>query len=181
MDDGGEFLHGGSGDFDAAFVGFGDLVDEGADSAPGHGSGPFQGGLDGAEQGSVPVDFEDAPAAFDGVVLAVIGGPVDQFDAESGAVGELGQAFYKLRARAVYFGTVVEFDHDYLDSHMVRAARGPPEFQAVDDKVRRLARAAEEEVELVNFRGAARHFQDAERDQQRVVMHVVIQGLCLVA
>ena len=94
----GEFCHRGPGDFDAPFVGFGDLVDEGTDAAPGHGSGPFQGGLDGAEQGSVPVDFEDAPAAFDGVVLAVIGGPVDQFDAESGAVGELGQAFDKLRA-----------------------------------------------------------------------------------
>ena len=135
---------------------------------------PFQG-----HSSAVPGLFEDAPAAFDGVVLTVVRRAVDPFEGQAGAVRELDQAFEERGARAAEFRPVVEFDHQPRDARMRRFAERPPPLNRVDENVGGLSRASEEEVEWMDRGGPARHFPHAERDEQRRVMPVVIQGLGL--
>jgi hypothetical protein len=54
-------------------VGGGDQFDPRRDAFPGHGPSLGQHRLDRVEKGPIPMIFSNAPAAFDGGVLAVIG------------------------------------------------------------------------------------------------------------
>ena len=58
---------------DTRLVGGGDQFDSRRDACPGHRPGRGQHRLDRVEQGPMPMMFSNAPAAFDGIVLAVIG------------------------------------------------------------------------------------------------------------
>ena len=56
----------------ASFINAVQEMDERCDTAPGHRLGPGEGGLDGVQQRAIPVILQNAPAAFDQVVLAVV-------------------------------------------------------------------------------------------------------------
>ena len=102
------------GTFDALFVDFHGLsgqansffIDplqefyEGVTSLPSHRSSPPQSRLDGAQEGAVPVPFQDAPAPFNGIVFAVIRRRVNQLNRQAMTVGEFDQPLDELSTMA---------------------------------------------------------------------------------
>ncbi len=139
-----------SSDGHAAFVGGGEFLDQRLESAPGHRRGPLQGGLDRIQDGPVPMLLQDAPAAFDGVVFAVVRREVHPFDFSTLVIGKLDQAFEKLRSRTTDFRSVIQFNHQSLHAGMSGPALRPPLDQRIDDEIGGLARATEDHIELIN-------------------------------
>ena len=76
----GDRAEGLSREFHAGFVGGGEVFDQRLESPPSHRRSPLQGGLDRLQDGSVAVLFQDAPAAFDRIVFAVVWREVHQLD-----------------------------------------------------------------------------------------------------
>ena len=68
-----DLVHGLLRQLDACLIGGSDQLDYRRHAFPSHGPSIGQHRFDRVEQGAIPVVFHNAPAAFDGVVLAVIG------------------------------------------------------------------------------------------------------------
>jgi hypothetical protein len=75
-EDGGQETNGG-------LIDLAQQIDNRGHATPCHRLGPFQRGLDGGQQCAAPVILQDAAAPFGGVVLAVIGRVVRQFQRAS--------------------------------------------------------------------------------------------------
>jgi hypothetical protein len=112
----------------------GQVYDRGHDS-PRHRLGPFQGVLHRGRQRAVPVVFQNAPAAFDRVVLAVIRRIVCRFQRQLPPVRELDQALHEPRAGTGDFQAVVQVDQRPTHTAMRGLAIGPLQLQAIRHKV----------------------------------------------
>jgi hypothetical protein len=73
---------------------------DGMISLPSHRSSPSQSRLDGVQEGAVPVPFQDAPAPFNGIVLAVIRRIVNPLNHQVMTVCEFDQPLDELSATA---------------------------------------------------------------------------------
>ena len=165
----------GLGQSDPAFVGGGDLADQGVDRPPGHRAGPMENPLDRVQQRPVPVLFQNAPAAFDGVVFAVVRRQIHQFDLDLVAIGEPDQTVHELGPGTADLRAVVEFDVQPLDTGMNGLPLLPPALEAVGDEVAGLLRVPEKEQGLVDLLRPAVQFENSERNQKGVGRHVVIE------
>ena len=77
---------------------------------PGHGLGKLHHGVNRIQQTTVPVVLEDAPTAFDGVVLAVIWRIICQTYIQMLLVDELDHAMHEMHelgASAMVFWSVI--------------------------------------------------------------------------
>ena len=142
----------------------------GVDAFPRHGLGPCQCGLNRGQQRSVPVVFEDSPAAFDAVVFAVIGWVVRQFERQLVLVGKLNEAFHELGSRTADLRSVVQIDLQTADVRISDVALGPPLFQTVGHEIAGIARSAKEQIQLAGV-----HFQNTPGRQNGFGMHIVIR------
>ena len=60
------------GNANAVCIRFVEQLHDGVHGFPGHGASPVQDRVDGLQSCPIPVFFEDPPAAFDGVVFAMV-------------------------------------------------------------------------------------------------------------
>ena len=121
--------------------------------------------------------LQHAPAAFNRVVLAVIGGQVDQFYLQSRPVRKFHQTLHELRARTVDLRSVVQLDLQTFHARVMRSAFVPPLLKSIGDEVARLARCSKGQPQLIKILISPRDFQNPERNEYRRRAHVVIDGL----
>ena len=120
----------------AGFVGAFEEVDQRANAAPSHRPRPAQRGVGpviifvSGQQCAVPVVFENPPATFDCVVLAVIRRIVRQLQGQLMPVGELDQPLHELRASTADLGAVVEIDLQSSHVAIHFTAIRPPQRRA---------------------------------------------------
>ena len=114
---------------------------------PGHCLCPLDGRRGIGQQSSVPMVFQNPPASFHSVVLAVIRRIVGQVDCQLVPVGELHQTFEELSPHTAERWTIVQIDDDFPDVWIVLFAFFPPLFEAVCDEIARLTRLAEDDRE----------------------------------
>jgi hypothetical protein len=96
--------------------------------------------------------FEDAPAALDRVVLAVIRRVIEQLNRFSDRVGELHHPVQELSTLSVALRTVVGFDLQQRDAlALAHRALLPPGLQGIDNEVAGLGGAAESQLELAGI------------------------------
>jgi hypothetical protein len=147
--------------------------DDGMNAFPSHTLGPLQHRLGIGQLGAVPVLFQDSPAAFHGVVLAVVRRIVEEADGLADVIGELDHAFEKLRAPAIALWSVVGLDLDVCDaSTLLRGLTLPPRVEAVDDEIAGLRRAPEGQM-----KGATVFVDDTKRRVFFLAPHVVVGRL----
>ena len=146
---------------------------EGMNPLLGHAAGPTEHGIDVCQQRAIPVLLQNAPAALDRVVLAVVRRVVQELDGFADVIGKFHHPFEELRALAIAFRPVVGLD---LQPGEVPAFLGrqtvPPLIQAIDDEVAGFGRTAEDEVDL-----SAIFIHDTKRRVFFPATHVMIGGL----
>ena len=83
---------------------------------PSHAFCPFQHGFGSHQLGAISVLLQNAPAAFNRIVLAVVRRIVKQLDAFAGVIGEIHEALKELRTYATAFRAIVDLDLDMRNS-----------------------------------------------------------------
>ena len=167
---GGDGAEGAGREADAGLVDTVQQMHDRSHPTPCHRLGPLQSGFDGSQQRAVPVVFQDTPAAFDRVVLAVIRRVVRQFQCQLMPIRELDQTLHELRSGTGDFRAVVQIDQQPAYAGMCGLAVGPPQFQTIRHKVAGIARRAEDHVQLI-----AIDFQNAGGREHRVGMHIMVR------
>ena len=122
--------------------------DDGADAFPGHAFRPFQHGIDVHQLGPIPMLLQDAPAAFDRIVFAVVGRVVQQVDGLADVIGEVHQALEELGPHPAAFRAIIDLQLQLGDGGSL-GYRGivPPVLQTVDDEIAGLAGTAKGHLE----------------------------------
>jgi hypothetical protein len=147
------------------------------DLPPGHRTSPLQGFVDRVQERPVPVLLQNSPAPLDRIVLTMIGRQVNQFDLDPIAIDELHHAFHELRPTTGDLRTIVEFDFQPLEAIIRRLPLEPPVINAVGDEIAGVFRVAKEEERLMDRLSATIQLEYAERDQDGIGRHVVIDRL----
>jgi len=83
------------------------------------------------------VVFQNAPAAFDGIVLAVLGRIVRQLKRQPTLPHKRAQTSHKLGAPTVTFGSVVEVEQQGRHLRIAVTVRLPPRLQEIDQTIAR--------------------------------------------
>jgi hypothetical protein len=122
---------------DAALIDGAQAGNDGVGALPGHRSGEREDGVERVEEGAVPVLLQAAPAALEGVVLAVVGRGVRQAHGAVLLLGERHEAVHALGALAVALRAVVQVAHQRGDVRAAVPHGRPPLRQAVDQAVTR--------------------------------------------
>ncbi len=139
---------------------------------PRHLLGPPQHRLHIDQLRSIPLQLQDTPTSFDGILFAVIRGIIQQLNRLVDDVSELHHTREKLCAPATTLRTMVHFD---LDQTRVRLLlllhRVPLRFDRINDEVTRFIRAAKGDVELT-----ARFIHNPTRHILLLAAHIVIAG-----
>jgi hypothetical protein len=104
---------------------------------PGHRSGRGHHRLDRVEKRPIPMVFQNAPAAFDGSVLAVVGRIIGQADMEGIVAHKVDHAPHALGATAMVFRAIIQINHPGSDRAQALMHRVPPLRQAVGEAVAR--------------------------------------------
>jgi hypothetical protein len=122
---------------------------DGMEAFPGHTVCPAQQGVDVHQFGAIPMLLQDAPAAFNRIVFAVIGRVVQQLDGFADVIGEVYQAFEELSSHPTAFRTIIYLQLKVRDSDPL-GYRGivPPVIQTVDNEIAGLAGTAKGQMEL---------------------------------
>ena len=146
--------------------------DDGADAFPGHAFRPFEQGIDVHQLGPIPMLLQDAPAAFDRIVFAVVGRVVQQVDGLADVIGQVHQALEELGPHPAAFRAIIDLELDMRDRGLLRRGEVvPPVLQAVDDEIAGFAGAAKDQMEL-----SAVLIHPPERDVLFLTAHVVVGG-----
>ena len=91
--------------------------------------------------------FQDAPAAFDGVVLAVVWRIVNQHDFKIVSVGKFNHPFHELRPKTGILRTVVEINDQLTNVSETVLVCIPPLLETVGDEVTRFPRRSEDDCQ----------------------------------
>jgi len=142
-------LHSGFGQGNTLSVDLGGQLHDRMQPLPSHRFGPRQHGVDIDQLGTVPMLFQNAPAALDRVVFAVVGRIVQELDRLADVVGEFDHSLEKLRALAITFRTIIGFDLE-LGTLLVQflGLAMPPVVEAIEDEVAGFSRTTEADVQL---------------------------------
>lgn len=116
--------------------------------------------------------FQEAPHAFNGIVLTVVGRVAGQLYRKLEVVGKLGDAVHVLRATTMVFGSIVLIDHEGCDHRKAHTNLGPEIRQAIDDEITGHFGCREVEIEFtvlwqIDAKGC--HFR-------RLAMEVMIES-----
>ncbi len=121
--------------------------------------------------------FQDAPAAFDRIVLAVIRRKVQQLNGFVDLVSELHHAVEKLGAYPAAFRSVIDLELDLGGSRLFeRIQTLPPNGERIDDEIAGLVGATEVEVEVGGV-----FVDNPTGDIFLFTAHVMIAGLVIAA
>lgn len=144
----------------------------GADAFPSHALCPFQQGVHIHQLGAIPMRLQNAPAAFDRIVFAVIGRVVQQVDGFADRVGEVHQAREELGPHPTAFRAIIDLELEVRDHGLLgRGEVVPPVLQAVDDEIAGLEGTAKGQMEL-----PAVFIHQPERGVLFLSAHVVVGG-----
>jgi hypothetical protein len=102
-------------------------------AAPRHGPGTLEHRVKRVEPGPLPMVLQDAPTAFDRLVLAVRRRIVHQPDGEMIRLHEGDESLPKLGAPAVILGAMIEIEHQGRDVGAALADYLPPLGEAIDE------------------------------------------------
>jgi hypothetical protein len=139
---------------------------------PGHAASPGEHGFNIHQLGAVPVLLQDSPAPLDGVVLAVIGGEVEEVNRLLDVVRPFDDALEKLRSYATALRTVIHLDLNHRDRLLLLDRESvPPCMYGIGDEVAGLGRAAEFDMQYT-----AVLVKDAARCMFARALHVMIAG-----
>jgi uncharacterized protein with PhoU and TrkA domain len=94
--------------------------------------------------------FEDAPAVFDQIVLAVVRGIINEFNFKTSVIIELHHAFHELSSAAGNLGAVVQINLQTHDLRMRSAAIRQLQIKAVGHKITRATRRAKHNDSIVS-------------------------------
>ena len=100
------------------FAGFVSLVQQlhgRSDAFPGHGFGPFQGRVDGIQDSSVSVVFQNPPQPFHRIIFALVWRIIHEMDFQDSLVGKFRHAFDKPRPKGGHARSVVQIDEQFCD------------------------------------------------------------------
>ncbi len=81
--------------------------------------------------------FQDAPTAFDRIVLAVIGRIIGQPKPQTAALSKGDHPLHELAAPTMVFRTIVEIDHQRRDIGKAQAHLLPPAFYTIGQTIAR--------------------------------------------
>src|SRR4029450_1859348 len=104
-------------------------------TVPRHGPGAPEHCLNRVEYGPVPMVLEDAPAAFDRIVLAVIGRVIRQPDRDAILLHKLDQPLHQLGSTAVVLRAIIDIDHEGGDRAKPLPDSLPPLDEAIYETV----------------------------------------------
>ena len=127
-------------------------LDDRVHALPRHTFGPLQHRLHIDQLGPVPVQFQDAPAPLDGIILAVVGRVIQQLNRLANGIAERHHALQKLRAFPTAFRAIIHFDLQPCHGHLLGLIqRRPPGLKRIDDEITRLVGTAKGDVELATI------------------------------
>src|SRR5215510_7274333 len=104
-------LHGLLRQFHANLIGRRDQFYDRPLALPGHRRSKPDHGLKRVEQGTVPVVFQDAPAALDRIVLTMIGRIVSQTHGQASELGKIHDAPHELGPSTLVLWAIIEVDN----------------------------------------------------------------------
>ena len=116
--------------------------------------------------------FQDAPAVFDRVVLAMVRRIIHQLDFQSGGIREHHHAVHELGPMTRILRAVIQVDHQAAGVGIPGLVRLPPLDQAVHDEITGPVRGRDEDAQR-----ARGQVQDPLRHQFLSGLGVVIPGL----
>ena len=91
-------------------VGFSHEFDSWIEPLPSHGASIIEHRFHRIEERSIPMVFQDPPASFDRIVLAMIRRIVGETNMELRLLNEINHTLHKLSATAVVFRPIIEID-----------------------------------------------------------------------
>lgn len=118
--------------------------------------------------------LQNAPAAFNRIELAVVWRIVSQLNFQTRPINELHEAIHELRPRTVDLRCVVQIDHQFRDLIIQLASARLPMLDAISNKIAIVSLRPKDHVELITV-----HFQDARRNEKRLLPHVMADRLDL--
>jgi len=124
-------------------------LNDGVDAFPGHTVCPAQQGVDIHQFGTIPMLLQDAPAAFNRIVFAVIGRVVQQLDGFARVIGEVHQALEELSPHPTALRPIIDLQLEVRDGGPLgHGDIVPPVIQTVNDEITGLAGTTKGHVEL---------------------------------
>src|SRR5438093_7784683 len=102
---------------------------------PSHGGGTLQHGVNRIEQRAVPMVFQDTPAAFNWVVLAMVRRVIGKTHGHALLVYTLDDPPHKLGAAAMILRAVIEIDPQGGNGRKPLADRFPPLGEPIHEAV----------------------------------------------
>src|SRR5258708_39469066 len=102
---------------------------------PGHAFGVLDYSIYRIEQGPIPVVFQNAPAAFNWVIFAVIGRIIRQADRDVIVLYKLQEPLHELRTPTLILRTIVQIDEERLERRKALFDRFPPVLQEIDETI----------------------------------------------
>jgi len=138
---------------------------------PRHGGGTLQHGVNRIEQRAVPMVFQDAPAAFNRVVLAMVRGVIGETHGHPILLHNIDDSPHKLGAAALILRTVIEIDHQGGQSRKSLANRLPPLGEPIHQAVAGHFRGHPLDKQFLQ-----RGEEDAHRGDRRHRLKIVVSG-----
>jgi len=102
---------------------------------PGHSLGKMNNRVDGIKEIPIPVVLSGCPAAFNGIICAVIGRILGQIDGELIGLGKLHEPCHKLSAIALILRSIIQIDHESMDLLKAFSPALPPQLQHIDQTI----------------------------------------------
>ncbi len=135
---------------------------------PGHVVRQIEDLLTRVEHFASPMVFQDAPHSFNGVVLAMVGRIIGQFQVDIVCPGKLHQALDELRPTALRLGTVVHVQDERMGAKTPSPLR-PQVMEPIHDKIGGHGTLREKEPEIVR-----RRQEEAKQLDRRLRGEIVI-------
>ena len=167
-----DIVHSLLGELDTGGIGCRDQFDERMAAFPGHGFGKVEHGLDRVKQRTIPVMFECAPAAFNGIVLAMVGGIIGELDGHLVAVDKVNDSGHELGAPTMIFRSIIQVEGERRDGGKTLLDGLPTVAEAIDQAITRdlSGHPIDEQI-------GGRRQQDAHGRNRRLCFEVVVTGL----
>jgi hypothetical protein len=96
---------------------------------PGHGFSKVEHGVNGVKQRTIPVMFEGSPAAFDRIVLAVIGWVIGQLHGQLVTADKVNDSGHELCAATMRFRSIIQVEGKRGDGGKMLATGFPPTWR----------------------------------------------------
>lgn len=140
---------------------------------PSHTFCPSEHRLHRGQLSSIPVLFEDAPTAFNGIVLAMVGRIVEQLNGYANLVCKFDHAVEKLSANPTTLWSIIDFElQAFGQSLLLEGQATPPILKGIDDEITGFMRTAKVEMQLSTI-----FIHNPTRNVRFLASHIVVKCL----